>query len=206
MVRGIVLAGGASSRMGRPKAALPLSDRGDTFLSRVLRTFEAAGVPEVVVVTGADPEPVRTAAGPIDRRIRFAHNPHWEDGQVSSLLAGLAAAGAEETGGARLLEAILVTLVDVPLVSADTMRRVLQAWRSTGAPIVRPARGDEHGHPVLFDRALFGELAAADHALGAKSVVRAHAADVVNVPIDDDGAFRDIDTEEDYRAIVTPRR
>ena len=53
-----------------------------------------------------------------------------------------------------------MTLVDVPLVSPDTTRRLVRAWRDTGAPIVRPARGEEHGHPVLFDRRVFAELRA----------------------------------------------
>jgi molybdenum cofactor cytidylyltransferase len=67
---------------------------------------------------------------------------------------------------------------------------------------VRPARGNEHGHPVIFDRSLFDELRSADPALGAKSVVRAHAAEILNLRIDDPGAFLDIDTPEVYARVV----
>jgi CTP:molybdopterin cytidylyltransferase MocA len=193
VVRGVVLAAGASSRMGRPKAGLPLSDRADSFLSRLLRRMTEAGLPDIVVVTGAAPEAVRAAAGRVRRPVRFEHNPNWSSGQLSSLLVGL----QDRPGD--VLEAALVTLVDAPLVSAATIKRVLETWRAQRAPIVRPARGDVHGHPVIFDRALFDELRAADLEVGAKAVVRAHAREIVNVPVDDPGAFIDIDTEDEYR-------
>jgi len=182
--------------MGRPKAALPLADRRDTLLRRVLRTCFSAGLPEVFVVTGFAADLVRDAAGPPDHRIRFAHNPDWQTGQLSSLLAGIDAASEH------LVEAVLVTLVDVPFASVDTFARVLRAWRSTRAPIVRPARDSKHGHPVIFDRAVFDELRSADPQVGAKAVIRAHQHQIVNVTVDDDGAFIDLDTDEDYRAAV----
>lgn len=191
MVRTIILAAGASSRMGRSKAALPLG-RGETFLSRIVRTAIAAQLPEIVIVSGADPAAIAQATIIRDRRVRIVHNPAWETGQLSSLLAGL------NLPSRVTIEAALVTLVDVPLSSRDTIARLLAAWRETRRPIVRPARGDEHGHPVIFDAALFDELRTADPSKGAKSVVRAHEAEILNLPIDDPGAFLDIDTPEEY--------
>ncbi len=179
--------------MGRPKAGLTLSDPADTFLSRLIRTFIAAGIPDIVVVTGSTPAAVRAAAGRTRRQVRFVHNAQWSHGQLSSLLEGLGRRNEE------VVEAALVTLVDAPLVSVATVARLLATWRERRPLIVRPARGEEHGHPVLFDRRLFDELRAADPALGAKTVVRAHEADIVNLPIDDPGAFLDIDTEQEYR-------
>ena len=199
MLRGIILAGGASSRMGRPKAALPGGHLGDTFLSRILRTLESARVPDIVVVTGAAPGAVRAAAGRVRRHVRFAQNDAWPAGQLSSLVKGL------ESRPGQVLEAALVVLVDAPFASIDTMRTVIGTWRRTRAPIVRPARGDVHGHPVIFDRALFDELRAADPQLGAKSVVRAHDRDIINVAVDDAGAFIDVDTEADYRRLISAR-
>jgi molybdenum cofactor cytidylyltransferase len=206
VVRGLVLAAGASSRMGRPKAALPLFDSADTFLARLLRTFVVAGLPEIVVVTGSRVELVRSAAGIVDRRVLFAHNANWRSGQLSSLVVGLNARSPGAPPDSGLIEAVMMTLVDVPLVSPATCARVLGAWRSSRAPIVRPARGDEHGHPVIFDRALFDELRAADPALGAKPVVRAHADRIVNVPVDDDGAFLDVDTDAEYQEVLRRMR
>ena len=100
-----------------------------------------------------------------------------------------------------VIEAVLMTLVDLPLISADTYARVVRAWRDTRAPIVRPARGELHGHPVIFDRAVFDELRGADPDRGAKAVVRAHAGAIVNVPIDDPGAYDDVDTPQEYEAM-----
>ena len=196
VLRAVILAGGASSRMGRPKAGLPLTDRADTFLSRLIRTFLAARLPDIVVVTGAAPGDVVRAAGPHAVRVRFAHNSDWQRGQLSSLLAGLDLPPA--TG----LEGVLMMLVDTPAVTPETVRTVVATWRKTRAPIVRPARGDEHGHPVIFDRAVFDELRSADPRVGAKAVVRAHADRIVNVPIDDLGAYADVDTPDDYARLT----
>ena len=201
MIGAVVLAAGASSRMGQPKAALPMGPRGETVLSRGVTSLLAAGVPRVVVVSGAHPDAVRLALRLRDPRVRVVDNPAWREGQLSSLLCGLAALDGPA------LEAMLMTLVDVPLVAPDTIRRLMRTWRETGAPIVRPARGEEHGHPVLFARRVFAELRAADPASGAKPVVHAHATDLVNVPARDDGAFLDLDTPADYeRALALASR
>jgi CTP:molybdopterin cytidylyltransferase MocA len=192
VVRAVILAAGASSRMGRPKAALPMRYGGDTFVSRAIRTCLEAGLPDIVVVTGAHDDAVRLAMGRPHRAVRRVHNPAWQSGQLSSVLAGLGG------GDDPRLEALLLTLVDAPFIASETYRRVLHTWRTTRAPIVRPARGDVHGHPVIFDRAVFDELRRADPNIGAKAVVRARAADIVNVAVDDDGAFFDVDTLEDY--------
>jgi molybdenum cofactor cytidylyltransferase len=97
------------------------------------------------------------------------------------------------------MEAALVSLVDAPFASAATIAHLVETWRRERAPIVRPARGDVHGHPVVFDRALFAELHAVDARVGAKAVIRAHAGEIVNVHVDDDGAFIDVDTPDEYR-------
>ena len=195
VLRAVILAAGASSRMGQPKAGLALTDRADTFLSRVIRTFLTAGLPDIVVVSGAADDDVRRAAAPFERWVRVAHNAGWQQGQLSSLLIGL----AEPT--VTPIEGALMTLVDTPLVTPATVRTIVATWRRARAPIVRPARGDEHGHPVIFDASVFDELRAADRAAGAKSVVRAHAGEIVNVPIEDPGAYTDIDTPQDYEEL-----
>ena len=198
MIPGVVLAAGASSRMGRPKALLPARVEGLTFLSQLVETLWAAGLDDVLAVVSDQSGDVEPALSRLSRPPRVVHNQHPEQGQISSLLAALAAINRPG------VSAMLVTLVDVPFVSPATVRAVLEAFRRTGGPIVRPASGEEHGHPVVFARQLFDELRAADVAGGAKSVVRAHAASIVNVPVDDPGAFTDIDTPEDYTRIVGP--
>ena len=195
MIAGVVLAGGASSRMhGRPKALLPAGAGGETFIERIVSTLRAAGVDDVVVVTGRHHGPVADRAAELRLPVRVVRNPQPEKGQLSSLVAALEVVDRPE------VRAMLVTLVDLPLVSTSTVRAVLEAWRRTGAPLVRPRRNDgKHGHPAVFDRALFGDLRRADPARGAKPAVRAHAPHGVAVDVDDPGAFDDVDTPEDYR-------
>jgi molybdenum cofactor cytidylyltransferase len=195
MIRAIVLAAGASSRMGHAKAALPLGATGDTVVSRVVRTLLAGGVPDLVVVAGAHIDAVRRAMPAHERRARVVEHPGWAQGQLSSLLAGLQAIDDP------LLEAALVTLVDVPLVQPSTVAAVIEAWRRTRAPIVRPVDGDRHGHPVIFDRTVFADLRAANPAVGAKAVFATHAARVLDVEVKDPGAYKDIDTPGDYEAM-----
>jgi molybdenum cofactor cytidylyltransferase len=196
MVVGIILAAGASSRMGRPKALLPIG--GDTFVTRVCRTLLEAGIGDLVVVAGAEHAAIAAAVDGAGLRVRIVENPRREDGQLSSVLAGLAV--ADRPG----VDAVLVHLVDAPLVRPETARAVLDAFLRTHAPIVRPAVGGRHGHPVLFARRVFDDLRRADLAIGAKAVVQAHAAEVCNVPVDDEGACRDIDTPEDFARLAGP--
>lgn len=200
MISGVVLAAGASSRMGRAKAALPVGSAGDTIVARVVRTLLTAGIPEVVVVAGAHIDAVRRAMPPDEPRARVIEHLEWQRGQLSSLLAGLDAVDNPQ------LEAVMVMVVDVPLVSAETVSKVIAAWRASRAPIVRPADAStpaasgqqRHGHPVIFDRAVFAALRSADPNVGAKAVFAAHRARIVNVAVDDPGAFEDVDTPEDY--------
>jgi len=197
-IPGIVLAGGKSSRMGRPKALLPIGTSGETFFDRVTRTLLDAGVDDIVVVVGADAEAIRAGVRQPATSVRIVDNPDYEQGQLTSLHAGLRAI---EGSGAR---AALVTLIDVPFVSASTVRRLIAVHRERGAAIVRPVSNGRHGHPVIFGCELFDELRRADPAQGAKPVVRAHAAEMIEVPVDDEGAFTDIDTREDYERIIGP--
>ena len=168
VIPAIVLAAGRSSRMGRAKATLPAGD-GHTFLTRILRTLLDAGVDDVIVVVGHDADPIASSFSESGLPARFVVNHDYDRGQLSSLLTGLDAVDRPGT------EAVLVTLVDVPLVSAATVRAVINSYRATHAPIVRPTSGDRHGHPLLIDRSLFDALRAADPEAGAKPIVRAHA-------------------------------
>ena len=98
---------------------------------------------------------------------------------------------------------MLLTLVDAPLFSAATVRAVVDRYHATRALIVRPVRGTEHGHPVLIDRTLFPALRQADPSRGAKPIVRGNVSPQGDVEVDDEGAFMDIDTPDDYEKAMT---
>jgi molybdenum cofactor cytidylyltransferase len=186
----IVLAAGASTRMGRPKALLDAG--GSTFVHRILTTLRDGGVSEsIVVVRSGDVMIARevAAAG----RARAIENPQPERGQLSSLIVGLDAADKEG------IEAVLVTLVDVPLITSATVAMLLAHAARSSAPIVRAVDGGRHGHPVIFKRAVFDALRHADPAQGAKAVLRAHAVD--DVETGDPAVAIDVDTPDDYRRL-----
>ena len=197
MLCAIILAAGDSTRMGRPKALLP-DPEGRPFVARLVRTFDAAGVRDVIVVTGSLHATIADALAadrpPISPLL--VNNPQPALGQVSSLWMGL------DTAVNLGVEGVLVTLVDIPLVQVSTIRKVIDAWTGSRAPIVRPAVGDRHGHPVLFDGSVFDALRHAPITEGAKAVVHANADRIVNVQVDDEGCLLDVDTPADYEAVI----
>lgn len=182
--------------MGRAKALLPAGG-GHTFLSRVVASLRGGGAGDIVVVVGHDSGAIAASVDEQALAARVVINHHYDRGQLSSLVTGLDAIGDAS--------AVLVTLVDVPLVAPETVRAVIECYRDTGAPVVRPTRGNAHGHPLLIDRTLFEEIRAADPDRGAKPVVRAHASPAGDLPVEDDGAFTDIDTAEDYERWISGR-
>lgn len=187
----IVLAAGASSRIGRPKALLTL-DSGETFVARIHAVLAASGVGPVVIVVRAELERDISAAVP---HARLAVNPDPGRGQLSSLLVGFDTLGP--------VDAAVVTLVDLPLVHLNTVEAIVAAWRHTRAPLVRPVHGTRHGHPVIFGARLIAALREADPIAGAKPVVHAFARVAVDVAVDDPWTVRDVDTPEDYVRLQT---
>jgi molybdenum cofactor cytidylyltransferase len=197
MVRAIVLAAGESRRMGRPKAGLLVAAGGPTFAVAVTDALRSSCIADVTVVAGAHPAAVRAALG-TRPDVRVIDHPGWREGQLSSLRAGLAA--VDRPG----LEAVIVALVDCPLVRPETIETLVGAWRTSAAPIVRPACGDRHGHPVIFDRVTFADLRSAPLERGAKAVIEAWRSQILNLPVDDAGVLADIDTPGDYDEAMRP--
>jgi molybdenum cofactor cytidylyltransferase len=194
MTPAIVLAAGASTRMGRPKALLEAGDR--TFIRTILHALRDAGVPEAVVVVRAG-QPLVIQEIEASGFGRALVNPRADEGQLSSLVTGLDA--IDRPG----VEAALVTLVDVPLIGAAAIHALLARAATSGAPILRAVHGGRHGHPVIFTRRLFDALRAADPRVGAKAVVR--AAGVEDVEVDDAGVVEDVDTPADYARLFGKR-
>jgi molybdenum cofactor cytidylyltransferase len=195
VIAAVVLAAGASSRMGRPKALLRDPD-GCPFVARIVRSIAGAGVQRIVVVTGEHHLGIAQALeSERQEQLLLARNPDPARGQLSSLWTGMQALDGDQP------DALLVTLVDVPMIAPSTIRHVVDSWRRTHAPVVRPVMGEQHGHPVLFDASVFGELRQAPLEAGAKTVVRAHASDMIEVEVADPGCLVDIDTPEEYRKL-----
>jgi molybdenum cofactor cytidylyltransferase len=185
VIGAIVLAAGASSRMGRPKAWLTLGPGGLAFVDAIRSTLFAAGVSEIRVV--ASPGLTPPIAGAVI-------NPDPSAGMLSSLHCGLR---AFRDG----LEAVLVWPVDHPVVKPDTLLAMLAALRRHRAPVIVPTYQGRRGHPVLFASAVFPELLAADPSRGARAVVHAHE-ERIELPVPDPGVVLDVDTPERYARLL----
>jgi len=187
-VDAVVPASGRSTRMGSPK---PLLDAdGLSFLQRVVGALSGGGCRRVLVV-------VRDPDGPIAAMGRRAggavvENPDPEEGPITSLRAGLDRLEDDAAGCA-------YCPVDHPLVEAATTRRLLEAFRASGAPVVVPRFRGRRGHPVVFRRSLFEELREDGLEEGARTVVRRHDDRVLEVEVDDRGVTVDVDTLREYR-------
>lgn len=199
MVVAAVLAAGLSTRMGgRPKGLLRV-DEHDTFVTRIVRTFNQAGLHDVVVIVGHEADAVQSVLAASGVSARAVRNPHYERGQLSSLVTAIDAVDRPEVDG------LALALVDAPLFSAATVRALVERFLDTRAPVVRAVRGELHGHPVVLGRALFDAIRQADPAIGPKPIVRGHASLLGDVPVDDPGAFVDIDTPEEYARVIGAR-
>ncbi len=190
MIAAVVLAGGASTRMGRKKQLLSLP--GGTVLATVVSRLLEAPVDRVVVVLGHEAEAIRKGAGlPADPRLLVIDNEDWREGMASSLRTGVRACADAE--------AIVVALGDQPGIEAGVVKKLVAAFRG-GAPLAVPVQGERRGHPVLFGRALFPSLLALRGDVGAKEVVARHWPEAARIEAT---LPRDLDTEEDYRSFLS---
>jgi len=190
-----VLAAGESRRMGSPKALLPGPD-GRVFIARIVRTLHAADLTDVLVITGVHHSLIESALREdgLHGTVRLVRNPDPARGQLSSIWTALDACPPDAAG-------VLMTLVDVPMITSQTVQAVVAAWQESRAPVVRPIVAGRRGHPVIFDRRVFHELRSAPLESGARAVVRAHWGESVDVPVDDPGSLVDVDTPDDYERL-----
>jgi len=184
----VVLAAGASTRMGRPKALIEW--QGQSFLRRVIGLAEGCGCAPIVVVEGAIELP-DAELGPASR----ARNDRWSQGQLSSLQVGLAAlsSGAEEVSG------VMVLAIDRPRVRLATCRALAEAHQRAPERIWQPALEGRRGHPIVYPRGVFAALAGLPSEEGPRSWLRSPAIEALRSSVDiaDRGVFDNFDRPED---------
>ncbi|GAC1373472.1 MAG: nucleotidyltransferase family protein [Hymenobacter sp.] len=186
----LLLAAGASARMGQPNQLLPY--RGRTLLRHAAETAVATGAAPIVLVTGALHEPLAVAVAGLP--IHVVHNAEWPTGMASSIRAGLAAvAGAQPS-------ACLIVLGDQPLVTPALLRQLITQQQETQAPAVAAAYGDTLGVPAVFDRRLFPALRQLRGLQGANRLLAELGDAAGSVPFP--AALVDVDTPEQYAALL----
>ena len=193
-IAGLVLAAGAGRRMGRPKALVRVPAGGPTLLETALGRLGAAGCTPLVVVTGAAGEDVGALAAEFGAEV--AHAPDWEEGMSASLRCGLSHLESTSVpdGGAVIA---LVTLVDLPDVTAEVMTRLLAAAQGEGRQaLLRAAYQGVPGHPVAIGRAHWpGIRSTATGDRGARDYLGSTPHQVVECG--DLATGRDVDTVDD---------
>ncbi|MER3456637.1 MAG: 4-diphosphocytidyl-2C-methyl-D-erythritol synthase [candidate division GAL15 bacterium] len=180
----VVLAAGASRRMGQDK--LLLRWRGVSLLRHAAEAAVAA-CGRVVVVVGPNPDRMRAELEGLP--VEVVDNPDYREGIASSLRCGLR----------KVLDApaVLITLADQPALTADHLRQLVQAYRSTGARVVAASYADTAGAPAVFARELFADLLELRGDTGAKQVVDRHREGAILVPLPE--AAWDVDTPQDWQ-------
>ncbi len=183
-VAAVILAAGASRRMGWPKALVEFE--GQTFLDRMIAAVNEVCEP-IIVVLGYAAEQVRRGTR-LAHRVRFVVNPHPELGQLSSLQCGLRALPA-------VFEGVLFTPVDFPCVQPATVRQLVEAFRSrsSGIAVVVPSWRGQRGHPVCVDPGVVRELLQLPLQGQARDVIRRYREQTLVVDTNDRGVIYDVD-------------
>jgi len=190
-IAAIILSGGASRRMGTPKALLNF--QGETFLDRLIRLFAAVADP-VIVVAGEHAPQIRAGIARAGE-VRWAVNPDPGRGMLSSLQCAL----RELPGTA---EAVFFLPVDHPHIQPSTLEALIAQFAGARPPVAVPVYQGVHGHPVLISRAVAGELAALPVTALASDVIHRHVPETSYVEVQDPAVVRDVDDPAAYAELV----
>jgi molybdenum cofactor cytidylyltransferase len=190
MLAAVILSGGASRRMGSPKALLAY--QGSPFLEHLLNITIHPRIGVRRVVLGPDAEAVRSEISLRDDEVII--NSEWEKGQLSSLHAAMRSL---PTG----TEGMLVCPVDHPLVSLALIDELIEAFFKTRAPVVVPLYEGRRGHPVIFSAAVYDELLKAPIETGARAVVWAHKGTIAEIPTNEEGCVLNLNDPDAFLKI-----
>ena len=192
-ISAILLAAGESKRMGTNKLSLPWGSK--TVLERSLHVLLSSQVNEVWVVLSKQ----TWGLGQRLRRprVKLVHNPQPEKGMSTSIRKGIQAMGQKS-------RAVLIALGDHPLLNANTVNALIQAYVEKKGTIIVPVFRGKRGHPVLFDRRYEKELLKLRKDVGARALLERHRKDVYEFNSKSEGVVVDIDTWEEYRRRIEP--
>lgn len=189
-VSAVVLAAGASRRMGTPKQLLRIS--GETILERTLNNVRASEVAEIVLVLGHAAESVEKEIS--TEQIRVVRNQDYQQGMGTSLRTGLAAVSADAS-------AAVIVLADQPFVRPETLNRLIACHQESKSQIIIPMYQGFRGNPVLLDLSVFEEVKDLNGDVGCRAIFGDHTAGIRKLPVDDAGILLDIDSRSDFETL-----
>lgn len=188
----IILAAGASTRMGTSKQMLEV--KGEYLLTRTIKTVESASIDDIVVVLGARDALHRTIIN--NQRVNVITNESWNTGMGSSIKRGLLSLMSEDAD----LDAVIIFVCDQPVLTREIIAGIISTFKTARKPIVASGYSDSAGVPALFARSYFDKLNQLPDDQGAKKIIVQHIGDLVIVPFP--GGEIDLDTMEDYEKFV----
>ena len=193
MIVAVVLSAGESSRMGRPKALLPID--GQTFIERIVAALKQAKVGKIIVILGHNGHELQSKISHLPVEILI--NTDYKLGQLSSLQLAVRNLQPDLD-----CDGMLVHLVDHPYLAPALVEEMIRRFYETKKRIIVPKFHGKRGHPVIFSNALFDEILSAPMEEGAKAVVNAHRAETLEIETEEEGIAVDIDTPELYQQHV----
>jgi molybdenum cofactor cytidylyltransferase len=192
-VSAVVLAAGASMRMGRAKQLLPLGET--TVLTRTLDNVRSAGLKDIVLVLGASAEEIRRQLPQsLLEGLRIVVNQAYGQGMAGSLREGLSAVDQES-------DAALIVLGDQPFLQPQTLLQIIDGYLRSRAQMVVPTYQGERGNPVLLDRSVFPEAMVLEGDVGCRAIFAKHLEDIFKVEVEDMGVLLDLDDPAEYERL-----
>jgi len=190
MLAAVILSGGASRRMGSPKALLPYQGR--SFLEHLLDVAKHPSIGVRRVVLGPDADAISAQVALKNDEIVI--NKNWERGQLSSIQMAIRSL-PEGTDG------LLLCPIDHPLISRSLVADLIDSFEKTNAPVVVPLYEGRRGHPVIFASRLYEDLLNAPEDTGARAVVWAHQNEICEVSTTEEGCVLNLNNPEAFGKI-----
>ncbi|MFC1941305.1 molybdenum cofactor cytidylyltransferase [Chloroflexota bacterium] len=189
MLSAILLAAGEAKRMGKTKQLMPW--RQSTMVEQAIDSLLGSAVDEVIVVVGHKAEEVTKVIA--DKAVKLVVNPDYEQGMSTSIKAGLNLLGNQ-------IQAVMLALGDQPFIDSQTTNRLMDEFYRHDKGIAIPTYRDRRGHPVIFAIKYKEELLGLTGDIGGRQIIENHADDVLEVPVETESIFTDIDTLSDYQS------
>ncbi len=194
IIAAIVLAAGASRRMGRAKMTLPFHE--NTVLGTILTTLHQAEIDPLIVVIGGAQQQVEAALSDLPFAVTRAYNPDFEHTEMlDSLKIGMRVL-PEDT------DAFLIVLGDQPQIQLDVVRSMLNEYQSSAHDLIIPSYQMRRGHPWLVSRPLWPALRSLAVDQTMRDFLRQQQDQILYLVVDTPSILQDMDTPEDYQSAL----